>query len=124
VPEFRTINMRATLSKKTIRTALRKRLLDRGEQRGKIALFEDAPVCGGVSRIDFLLVGGTLHGFEVKSDGDSLARLRDQERSYSMALEKVTLVIGNRHVDRSVRVIPTWWGFPRTLCDVLIGTGP
>src|SRR5258708_16523256 len=62
------------------------------------------------ARIDVAVVNGALHGFEIKSDCDSLERLNLQIVEYSKIFDYVTLVTGNRLYDSAVRKIPSWWG--------------
>jgi len=51
-----------------------------------------------------------LHGYEIKSDLDTLARLPTQAKRYSQALDRVTLIVGERHHSRAKRMVPEWWG--------------
>lgn len=62
------------------------------------------------ARIDVAVVNGALHGFEIKSDCDSLERLDAQITEYSKIFDYVTLVTGNRLFDSARRKIPAWWG--------------
>jgi hypothetical protein len=62
------------------------------------------------ARIDVAVVNGALHGFEIKSDCDSLERLDAQIAEYSKIFDYVTLVTGNRLFDSALRKIPSWWG--------------
>jgi hypothetical protein len=63
-----------------------------------------------VSRIDIAVVNGIIHGFELKSDRDTLKRLPHQIQIYISVLDKVTLVVGWRHADEARRIVPDWWG--------------
>ena len=75
-----------------------------------VAVLEEVGIRHGSARIDFLVVNGLLHGFEVKSDLDTLRRLANQARNYNSALDRVTLIVGFRHADEAFRLIPEWWG--------------
>jgi hypothetical protein len=44
------------------------------------------------ARIDIAVVNGALHGFEIKSDSDSLARLAGQAEQYGRVFDFVTLI--------------------------------
>ena len=61
-------------------------------------------------RIDVAVINGALHGFEIKSDSDSLARLPLQAREYSKIFDFMTLVCGPKLVDGANAIIPGWWG--------------
>ena len=71
---------------------------------------EEVGIRHGVARIDLLVVNALLHGYEVKSDRDSLRRLPGQIAVYSSVLDRVTLVVGYRHAGEAIRLVPPWWG--------------
>lgn len=64
----------------------------------------------GYSRIDLVVVNGNLHGYEIKSDRDTLRRLPRQAATYNKVLDFVTLVTGQRHADHALSAAPEWWG--------------
>jgi hypothetical protein len=64
----------------------------------------------GYSRIDVVVVNGSLHGFEIKSDRDTFRRLARQAETYNRVLDFVTLVTGQRHADHALGTVPEWWG--------------
>jgi hypothetical protein len=51
-----------------------------------------------------------MHGYELKSDLDTLDRLPEQANAYSAIFDFVTLVVSERHLLRAIDVIPDWWG--------------
>jgi len=59
--------------------------------------------------VDVTLVNGLLHGYEIKSDRDSLRRLSRQVDFYGKVLDRATLVAGLRHLDSASRLVPRWW---------------
>jgi hypothetical protein len=65
--------------------------------------------CKG-ARIDVAIVNGSLHGFEIKSDSDSLERLHGQVVHYSRIFDFMTLVCGKRLFSAASDLIPEWWG--------------
>lgn len=69
----------------------------------------EMPLCLGVARIDMAVVGSRFEGFEIKSDGDSLSRLRTQAATYAQVLDQVTLVATARHLPRAETTVPDWW---------------
>lgn len=75
---------------------------------GKI--IEEFSVCDGAARVDLAAVNGVMHGFEIKSDIDSLERLPHQMELYSSVFDKVTLVVGAKHLYHAFNIIPDWWG--------------
>ncbi len=64
----------------------------------------------GRCRVDVAVVNGSLHGFELKSDKDTLERLPFQVETYGKVLDKATLVVGERHAAKAIPGLPEWWG--------------
>lgn len=64
----------------------------------------------GAARIDVAVVNGVLHGFEIKSDRDTLYRLPEQMRAYNAIFDQVTLVVGSKHFVDAFKLVPEWWG--------------
>ena len=93
-----------------IRAATKEALLVQHRGDGETVIFEELGVQHGFSRIDLAVVNGELHGFELKSDQDTLARLPEQADTYGRVFDRVTLVVGERHLRRAVEVVPDWWG--------------
>lgn len=62
------------------------------------------------SRIDVAVVNGSLHGFEIKSDSDSLARLVGQAEQYSRVFDFMTLICGRKLFSAARELVPKWWG--------------
>jgi hypothetical protein len=62
------------------------------------------------SRIDVAVVNGSLHGFEIKSDSDSLVRLVGQIEQYGRVFDFVTLICGRKLFSAARELVPKWWG--------------
>ena len=71
---------------------------------------EEINVCEGAARIDVLFIDDCLHGFEIKSRVDTMARWPDQICYYQEVFERVTIVIGVNHLTKALQEIPTWCG--------------
>lgn len=71
---------------------------------------EELGLCQGIARVDLAVVNGSLHGYEIKSERDTLARLAGQVETYSRALEFVTIVAAAIHTEEIANVVPEWWG--------------
>ncbi len=93
-----------------IRNALRSDLHRQYGADPHTALIDELSIRRGGTRIDVALVNGVLHGFEVKSDYDSLCRLAEQVQAYGTVCDRATLVVGERHVKKAVDLLPDWWG--------------
>lgn len=51
-----------------------------------------------------------MHGYEIKSEIDSLNRLESQVHHYSEVFQYCTLVVAEKHEEKAVALIPDWWG--------------
>lgn len=93
-----------------IRIATKRALFVEHMGDAETVIFEELGVLHGFSRVDLAVVNGELHGFELKSNKDTLARLPDQVESYGRVFDRVTLVVGERHLRCAVEAVPDWWG--------------
>lgn len=73
-------------------------------------IIEELGVYHGAGRVDLAAVNGSLHGFEIKSDGDRLTRLPRQVELYGRVVDYMTLVCAPRHLEAAAAMIPDWWG--------------
>jgi hypothetical protein len=99
-----------TTNDKIIRAALKADLeqLHAGDPRLRIV--EEFGIEHGAIRIDIAVVNGFLHGYEIKSDRDTLLRLPEQMDAYNSVFDQVTLVVGKQHLYDAVNLVPDWWG--------------
>ena len=92
-----------------------RRLLNRGvlakfSREPETRIVEELGILEGRSRIDIAVVNGHLHGFEIKSELDTLYRLPQQLAAYNRVFDKLTLVVSPKHLKASRQIIPSWWG--------------
>ncbi len=73
-------------------------------------IIEEFELCQGGARIDIAAVNGYMHGYEIKSDFDTLARLPSQIVVYNKVMDTVTLVLNEAHLKSAKKMIPSWWG--------------
>jgi len=73
-------------------------------------IIEELGLTHGAARVDIAVVNGILHGYELKSDLDTLMRLPEQMRIYNSVLDRITLVVGKSHLHSAIQLIPEWWG--------------
>jgi hypothetical protein len=93
-----------------VRTALRRELHEQHLGDDRTLIVEEMGIWSGSVRVDIAVVNGELHGFEIKSARDTLARLPGQERLYSQVFDRVTLVVAEKHAEKAEQIIPPWWG--------------
>ena len=67
-------------------------------------------LCAGKRRVDIALLNGEMSGYEIKSDEDTLFRLLGQADAYGRVFDRVTLVTTSRHREKSMDLLPLWWG--------------
>jgi hypothetical protein len=75
-----------------------------------IRFVEELGMCQGIARVDLAVVNGSVHGYEIKSERDTLTRLPSQSEIYSQALEFVTIVAAPHHLVQIEAMVPPWWG--------------
>ncbi len=64
-------------------------------------------------RLDIVVVNSLLHGYEIKSDGDTngLERLsRIQIKLYSQIMDRLSVIVTPKHVTSVKRRVPEAWG--------------
>ena len=71
---------------------------------------DELPICWGDSRIDIAVVNCSFHGYEIKSDRDTLDRLPRQIEHYNKIFDYITLVCSSRLVANARKEIPECWG--------------
>lgn len=106
-------NSGSALRDPDIRPALRANLLSSLADETDTVIIEEMGVCRGRVRVDLAVVNGTLHGYEIKSDRDSLRRLATQIDFYGKVLDRATLVVAERHLPGALDILPAWWGVIR-----------
>lgn len=52
----------------------------------------------------------SIHGYEIKSEIDSLTRLQSQMEYYSRVFSHCTLIVAEKHEEKALEIIPEWWG--------------
>jgi hypothetical protein len=73
-------------------------------------IVEEMGVWSGSVRIDVAVINGSLSGYELKSDRDTLERLPFQRDLYGRVFDFVHLVVGSRHLEKATALVPEWWG--------------
>jgi len=60
--------------------------------------------------VDVAAIGTLLHCFEIKSDVDSVSRLKAQAYWTNCVADLATVVVAPRHLAAAERIVPSWWG--------------
>src|SRR5271157_4235418 len=111
----------APTNDKVIRTALKEKLWEEHGQESQVRIIEELGITHGAARVDIAVVNGIIHGYELKSDLDTLLRLPEQMRIYNSVLDQVTLVVGKNHLHEAINTVPEWWGI--TIAKVIDSSG-
>jgi hypothetical protein len=81
-------------------------------------VLDELAVCAGDARIDIAVINGKFHGFEIKSEADTLERLKGQVAAYNRVFDTITIICGKNHIDGVTSVIPEWWGIYTATADL------
>ncbi len=96
---------------KSIRYALKRRIEDCDIIDSQTKIIDELGILHGEARIDLVVINKeAIHGYELKSDIDTLSRLQEQMRIYNSVFSKMTLVVGKKHLLEAIKTIPEWWG--------------
>ncbi len=93
-----------------IRNALKKELKLIHANEPDTLIIDELGICQGESRVDLAVVNGSLNGFEIKSDRDTLDRLPRQLDYYNRCFDYMTIVVARNHLSEARQLIPKWWG--------------
>jgi hypothetical protein len=98
------------ISDRQIRQIIHHKLLRRYRGSPDTLVVEELGLKHGSCRADIAVVNGRLIGYEIKSDRDTLARLKRQIAGYDAVFDAVTVVVGPRHGSVIRRRVPSHWG--------------
>lgn len=62
------------------------------------------------ARADLAVLNGAIHGYEIKSEHDTLERLPSQLQAYERVFDFLTVVSGPRYTDKLLKMLPSWAG--------------
>ena len=96
-----------------IRVALHEKKMRNYKKDPNTLVVDELGLCQGDARIDIAVINGKLHGYEIKSEKDTLDRLPWQCDIYSRVLDTVTMVANDNHIEKIIQIIPEWWGILR-----------
>ena len=93
-----------------VRQALRSKLeKEHAAERGT-RIIDELGLCQGLARVDMAVINGSLTGYEIKSERDTLRRLDHQIEFYNRALDVVQIVVAESHLEPVMEKVPLWWG--------------
>lgn len=101
---------RARIRDVDIRRSLHEAVRRRHANEPDTLFLDELGLCQGVVRVDLAVVNDSIHGYEIKSECDTLSRLPSQREVYSRSLDFVTIVASRKHLKEVRRAVPRWWG--------------
>ncbi len=93
-----------------VRHVLRRSLHAKYGGDASTIIVEELGLCSGCVRADMAVVNGSLKGYEIKSERDTLDRLLAQAEVYNRVFDTVTIVVADRHLKTAEALVPAWWG--------------
>src|SRR6266700_4270016 len=100
-----------------VRRVLRQRLDASYGADANTVIVEELGLCRGTVRADVAVINGILKGYEIKSERDTLTRLANHAGTYSRVLDTLTIVVADRHMESTERIVPKWWGIEVATTD-------
>lgn len=73
-------------------------------------VIDEFNICNGSVRIDVAVINGSLTGYEIKSDEDTLHRLPHQIEAYNKVFDYIHIVVDCKHEAKAVEIVPEFWG--------------
>ncbi|HET54717.1 MAG TPA: hypothetical protein ENN33_05815 [Ignavibacteria bacterium] len=93
-----------------IRTILHFYLSELNKNIKDTIIVDELNVKNGLARVDIAVINGSIHGYEIKSEVDTLNRLTNQIEHYNSSLEKITIAVNSNHKQKVLGIVPKWWG--------------
>ena len=78
-------------------------------------IVDELQICNGVARIDVAAINGAFHGYEIKSESDTLIRLPNQLEQYNKVFDYIYFVCAEKQISKAYKMIPHWWGIYITM---------
>lgn len=98
-----------------VRFAVHHKLLKESHLDPDCLVVDEFSISLGASRADIAVINGVIHGYELKSEYDSLERLPLQIKHYSSVMDKVTLVVAEKHLEGALKLIEVGGALKRFL---------
>ncbi|MFZ5968395.1 MAG: sce7726 family protein [Bacillota bacterium] len=93
-----------------IRISLYQTIRNQFEDHPDTIVIDELQVCYGSARVDIAAINGFLHGYEIKSESDTLERLEQQITYYNKVFDYLYLACSEKYITEVEKKIPSWWG--------------
>ena len=114
IGKYDRIEVDLLLGDKEIRFSLIQRL--KKSSKPPRAILEELRVHNGNAIADVVAAYKYLHCYEIKSDRDSIERVKKQAIYYDLVFRKTTLVTTEKHAARAAKFTPEHWGIVVARC--------
>ena len=98
-----------------IRQNFRIKRLQRHRANKETLVIEELGLNHGKNRADIAVLNGRFIGYEIKSNNDSLCRLKEQIKSYNAVFDNVYVIAGDRYSNTIHKHLPSWWGIIKAI---------
>lgn len=93
-----------------IRQSFHKKKLHKYHTNRDTMVIDELGLNHGKSRADIAVISSFLIGYEIKSNSDSLLRLKQQIQAYNSIFDRSYIIVGNRYEKIIHKHVPEWWG--------------
>jgi hypothetical protein len=93
-----------------IRKEIKSSFLKKFYEDSNSKVVEELGVNYGDAIIDIAVINGSLHGFEIKSEFDTLNRLQNQISTYCKTFDFLTIITAEKHLMHLSHYLPEWCG--------------
>lgn len=93
-----------------IREVLLRELYNQHSNEIDTRIVNEMGILHGQSRVDIAVINGIIHGYEIKSESDTLFRLPSQIHDYNKVFDRMTIVVQRNYLSDVKKIIPKWWG--------------
>jgi len=93
-----------------IREELHKNHLSHYKYDPNSKVIDELGLCQGSIKIDIAVINGSLIGYEIKSEQDTLDRLPAQMDMYNKIFDYINIVVNESHLESVRKMIPSYWG--------------
>lgn len=105
------------LNDQDVRSLLLSELSDKYRSDNDTRIINELGIDFGASRVDVAVVNGIIHGYEIKSDVDTLDRLPRQINYYNKLFQRMTIVSSRKYYSQIKDLVPPWWGIKTISAD-------
>lgn len=95
---------------KDIRQELHSNYLTHFAYDSNAKIIDELGLSQGSFKIDIAVINGSLIGYEIKSEQDTLYRLDAQMEAYNKVFDYINIVVNDNHLTEVKGKVPSFWG--------------